>query len=69
MSFEDNSIMETKGNERDSLNDGQSTHQDEEKQYDEEKSHMISNNSTTSILHQNIGEHELSCSLADVEIS
>ena len=61
--------MESKSNERDSLNDAPGPNQDEEKQYDGDNFNTITNNSTSTIIDRNVGELELSGLLANVEIS
>ena len=61
--------MESKNNERVSLNDEPSPNQDEEKQYDGDNLNTITNNSVTTTLDRNVGEQELSGLLANVEIS
>ena len=67
--FEDNSNIESKSNESDSLNSEPSLNQDEEKQYDRDNLNRITNNSTTTIIDRNVGEQDMSGLLANVEIS
>ena len=61
--------MESKSNERDSLNDEPSPNQDEEKQYDGDNLNTITNNSTATIIDRKVGEQKLSVLLTNVEIS